>query len=327
MDQSRPLVSVIIPTYNRVKPLEKAIKSVLAQGPIPLEILVIDDGSTDDTEAMVRALARRYGSIRYLRNRRTKGPAGARNTGLLCIQGEFTAFLDSDDLWLPGHLENAIDLLVANPQIDLLFGNLHLFDQPQQRLLTDWGAAKQRLAALDKVPLGWSSERIADPLFLALVDESFVLLSSVVMRSMREQTLLFNEMLGFSEDRDLIIRLERLKSFHFAYRHAVSVVRRENDGNLTNKHSLKTHRQILEAHLTIYREYIESFPLNEDEHNHLLDLIHQRLISISYTYRELGDYFKAFRSAADAFMMRPGFPPIVQLAKTALRPVACYRTE
>jgi glycosyltransferase involved in cell wall biosynthesis len=111
-----PRVSVIIPTYNRAVLVREAVTSVLAQTYRDFEVLVVDDGSTDDTTAALAG----YQEIQVHRHRRRRGVAAARNTGLAAARGEWLAFLDSDDLWLPdklarqmAHLENQPDLLVS----------------------------------------------------------------------------------------------------------------------------------------------------------------------------------------------------------------------
>ncbi len=95
-------VSVIIPTYNRAAVIARAITSVLAQDYTPLEIIVVDDASTDDTQRVVE----RFGDarIRYIVRSENRGAAAARNTGIRAARGAFIAFLDSDDEYLPGRL-------------------------------------------------------------------------------------------------------------------------------------------------------------------------------------------------------------------------------
>ncbi|MGL1862835.1 MAG: glycosyltransferase family 2 protein [Pseudodesulfovibrio sp.] len=106
MGNANVLVSVVIPTYNRAELLMDTISSVLEQTHQHLEVLVIDDGSTDDTKEQVAALANPR--IRYIKTENTGLPASARNTGIAMAKGEFIAFLDSDDLWLPEKLEKQI---------------------------------------------------------------------------------------------------------------------------------------------------------------------------------------------------------------------------
>jgi glycosyltransferase involved in cell wall biosynthesis len=104
-----PAVSAIIPAYNRAHTVGRAIQSVLDQTFQDLEIIVVDDGSTDGTKAIVEAF--RDPRIRYLRHERNRGAAAARNTGIRASHGEYLAFLDSDDEWLPHKLEEQIALL------------------------------------------------------------------------------------------------------------------------------------------------------------------------------------------------------------------------
>jgi glycosyltransferase involved in cell wall biosynthesis len=97
-----PLVSVIIPTYNRAEKVTRAVSSALSQDFPAMEVVVVDDGSTDGTR---EALAPFAGRIRYLRHEANRGVSAARNTGIERSSGPLVAFLDSDDYWLPGKLE------------------------------------------------------------------------------------------------------------------------------------------------------------------------------------------------------------------------------
>lgn len=116
----RPRVSVIIPTYNRARLLERSIDSVRAQTLQDWELLLVDDGSTDDTAGLAARLTSADRRIRYLSNDRTRGSAGARNCGIRKAQGEFIAFLDSDDTWFPPHLERALEYLAGHPEVSLV---------------------------------------------------------------------------------------------------------------------------------------------------------------------------------------------------------------
>lgn len=102
-----PLVSVIIPTYNRAGVICRTIDNVLAQTYREIEVIVVDDGSTDDTQAK---LSRYSGQIRVI-SQSNGGPARARNRGIEVARGEFIAFQDSDDLWVPTKLERQVSLL------------------------------------------------------------------------------------------------------------------------------------------------------------------------------------------------------------------------
>lgn len=105
------LISIVMPTYNRAKIISGAIESILRQTYANWELIVVDDRSTDHTEETIHEWSNTDARIRYVRNHREKGPAGARNTGLLAAQGEYLAFLDSDDEWYPYHLTDSIKTL------------------------------------------------------------------------------------------------------------------------------------------------------------------------------------------------------------------------
>ncbi len=105
---SEPLVSVVLPTYNRSASLERAIQSVLRQTESDLELIVVDDCSSEDPQAVVAHAARGDSRVRYVRRPVNGGAAAARNTGLALARGRFLAFQDSDDEWLAGKLERQL---------------------------------------------------------------------------------------------------------------------------------------------------------------------------------------------------------------------------
>jgi|CZKG01.1.fsa_nt_gi glycosyltransferase involved in cell wall biosynthesis len=117
-----PTVSVVISTYQRPEACERALLSALEQSEPPLEVLVCDDGSADDTEARMRAWEARDPRVRYLRAPRNTGtPATTRNLGIQHARGDLIAFLDDDDEWLPGKL--AAQLAAAAGGADAIAAN------------------------------------------------------------------------------------------------------------------------------------------------------------------------------------------------------------
>jgi glycosyltransferase involved in cell wall biosynthesis len=119
-----PRVSVMIPTYNRARLLEGAIESVLAQSYRGYEIIVIDDGSTED----IRAVAAHYGpAVRYTRIERA-GIAEARNVGMRMARGEYLCLLDSDDLYYPHKLALQVDHLDRHPDTVMVYTEMTGFD-------------------------------------------------------------------------------------------------------------------------------------------------------------------------------------------------------
>lgn len=120
MDVQNPLISVVIPTYNRGYLIDRAIKSVLNQTYKEFEIIVVDDGSIDNTKEVIESF--RDERIRYIQYKDNKGANVARNIGIRAAKGDYIAFQDSDDEWLPQKLEKQITILKdAPPDVGLVY--------------------------------------------------------------------------------------------------------------------------------------------------------------------------------------------------------------
>jgi len=124
---SEPLVSVIVPFHNQERYLAEAVESILVQGHKPMELLLVDDGSTDASGS----IASRYLPPAHYVRRRNGGAAAARNTGLLATHGEFVAFCDSDDRWQPEKLALQLGSFAADPDLDVSFTGMHEFVSPE----------------------------------------------------------------------------------------------------------------------------------------------------------------------------------------------------
>src|SRR3990172_7360951 len=122
-----PKVSVIIPTYNREKYIVETLQSVFEQTFTDYEVIVIDDGSTDNTSVVLKPYLDR---IVYIR-KPNGGQGSARNVGIKKAKGEYIAFLDSDDLWLPEKLEIQVRYLDGHPEAGLVFTDMVIFCQDE----------------------------------------------------------------------------------------------------------------------------------------------------------------------------------------------------
>lgn len=131
-----PLVSVVVPTHHRPALLARAVGSALSQTLDDLEVIVVDDASTDDTPAALAALAALDGRVRSLALRTAGGAPAARNAGIDAASGRYVAFLDDDDEWLPTKLERQVALLEA--EADVVLASCH------HELVTHGGAAAYR---------------------------------------------------------------------------------------------------------------------------------------------------------------------------------------
>ncbi|MBW6458328.1 MAG: glycosyltransferase family 2 protein, partial [FCB group bacterium] len=111
-----PKISLVIPVFNRPQEIRRALDSVRTQTLLPYEIIVVNDGSTDNTQDVLSAY---LPEIRIIA-RENGGVAAARNSGILAAEGEWIAFLDSDDTWLPDKLEKQARYLAAHPEVRIL---------------------------------------------------------------------------------------------------------------------------------------------------------------------------------------------------------------
>jgi glycosyltransferase involved in cell wall biosynthesis len=117
-----PTVSIILPTYNRASFLPEALAAIQAQTWTDWELIVVDDGSKDDTQQLIPELTGNWRQrVRYI-HQENQGPAAARNRGIQDATGDYYAFYDSDDLWLPHHLTDCVEALAGNHDVDWVYG-------------------------------------------------------------------------------------------------------------------------------------------------------------------------------------------------------------
>src|SRR5262245_14122045 len=133
-DGSRPAVTVVLPTYNRAEFLPGAFEALARQTFTDWDLVIVDDGSIDRTREIVDAYLVSHGAARCVRQE-NRGAYAARNTGVEHARGAYVAFYDSDDLWLPHHLERCVHALQAHPEIDWVFGACRQIDRATGREL------------------------------------------------------------------------------------------------------------------------------------------------------------------------------------------------
>ena len=189
MAPGAPLVSVVIPTYNRSQLVLEAAASVLAQSYRPLELIVVDDGSTDAPPAALAAALAPRPEARVLRQTHTGMPGQVRNAGARLARGEYLAFLDSDDLWLPRKL--ALQVAAARAAGDLI-------SHARERWVRHGRVISQRSQRHRR-----SGDLFADSLRKCVIGPSTVLLQ----RAAFEAAGGFREDLEIAEDYELWLRL------------------------------------------------------------------------------------------------------------------------
>jgi glycosyltransferase involved in cell wall biosynthesis len=212
-----PKVTVILPTFNRARYVGEAMSSVLRQTMGDLELVVVDDGSTDATaDAVARAGDAR---VRYL-HQDHRGISAAMNAGIRAARGAYVARLDSDDVWLADMLEITCGVLDARPEIGLVYGQGQAMDR-DGRPLSHLRGMQQRFPG--------------ETLRSMLYDDCTCNITVLVRRSCFDRIGLFDESLIANEDWDMWLRLARHASF--AYVERVLARFRWHDENLTGLRS------------------------------------------------------------------------------------------
>ena len=143
------MISVIIPTYNRAKLLQRAMKSVLNQTFQDFELIVVDVGSTDNTKKVVSE----YEEVKYVYQENSGGAAKPKNTGIKIAQGEYIAILDDDDEWLPTKLEKQVKFLEENPEIDVVGCN-YLINGGKEYKIPNYKDVLKRILVTDDMGPG-----------------------------------------------------------------------------------------------------------------------------------------------------------------------------
>ena len=171
-----PLVSVVIPSYNRAQYIAETIDSVLGQTHRNVEVIIIDDGSTDTTDEVVKPY---LSQVKYIRQENAERGA-SRNHGLRVAMGEYISFLDSDDVWLPTKLEHDLKIFNRMPNVGLVCSNAVQIDASgkQLRLLT---------------PRAYSGQ-VTD----RLIENNFILMATHLVKAEAVR-----ELDGFREEREL----------------------------------------------------------------------------------------------------------------------------
>jgi glycosyltransferase involved in cell wall biosynthesis len=219
------LISVIVVTYNRAHFLKEALESIQKQTFKDYEVILVDDGSTDDT----KEIAEKYEGIRYIYQEHN-GISKARNTAVKAARGKWVAFLDSDDLWEKDKLQKQVDYLHAHPDCRIVFTLFRNFtDIPEDKL-----------------------DRRQQDLLQTVID--WCLPTALIDRSLFDEIGLFDEAMEYSEDTDWVFRLKFCK---INVEHCVDEVlylRRVHSSNISNARKEITHEDMLKLVLDAYRK-------------------------------------------------------------------------
>jgi glycosyltransferase involved in cell wall biosynthesis len=226
-------VSAVVTTYNYARFLPDALDSILAQTHANLEMVVVDDGSTDDTAAVVERYADR--GVRYVR--RPHGGAGrARNTGLESTSAPLVAFLDADDTWLPDRVEAGVAHLVRHPELALVAAHAFACDEGLRPTAVVPAATREAGRMLEQL----------------LIDNVVLNPSSVLIRRTAIEAAGGFSEIPFGEDWDTWIEIAKRFPIGFIDR-PLALVRRHTGSVSPRRVNVDVNRAIVEPHLKAYR--------------------------------------------------------------------------
>ena len=231
-----PRVSVIIPTYNCAKYIAQSIDSVLAQSRPPAEILIVDDGSTDDTRIVVSAFS--DPRIRYLEGPH-RGTAATRNRGIDVASGDYLAFLDADDRWRPAMLERQLGVLETDAGLVCSFTNFLRFVEGTGEILPEQFDYYAELSTLPVTPSACGHALIVEgDAFLHFIafEEIPAYMQCMLFRRARIAEMRLNEFLTRCQDLEFVARVFMRGQVAFT-REVLAEVRR-HDSNATRDTSL-----------------------------------------------------------------------------------------
>ena len=228
------MVTVIIPSYNREKTIKRAVDSVLNQTYKDIEVIVVDDCSTDNTLDVVKSI--KDSRLKVFKLNENSGACVARNFGIEKAKGEYIAFQDSDDEWLPEKLEKQMDVLENNSNINLVFCQFNKIDN-------------ENTSVYPPLKTGIITRKV-------LLEKSYVSTQTLIGRRECFSTVKFDPQMPRLQDHDLVIRLSKKYCFYFVNEPLVNMY--VQDDSISNNI-----KKLIDAEyllLTKYSEEVKSFP-------------------------------------------------------------------
>ena len=272
-----PKVSVIIPTYNRGNFIVSTIESVLSQSYRDFEVIVVDDGSTDDTRAQLEKFNHQ---IKYL-YQQNQGVSATRNTGIRLAQGEYIAFLDSDDLWLADKLMIQTQILDNDPGIGLTYSRVVIQDE-------------------NGIVRGMKPQKPSGSNFQELLEQGGDYPTSTVMvkKICFNQAGLFDEQFSILEDFDMWLRISRnYRTFAFTEK-PLAIYRRHSENSILDE------LKVYEFQVKLYQKILANFP------DTIRSAVPRKLAKNQYLLAkvqfERHHYFQAFNNLARTLKISPG---------------------
>ncbi|MCK4454169.1 glycosyltransferase [Candidatus Parcubacteria bacterium] len=240
------LVSIILPTYNRATYIRKAIESVLSQTYRGFELIIIDDGSTDETPKIISEFKRKDARVKCMTNKPNIGLVKSLNKGVKNAQGKYIARLDDDDFWCDkGKLEKQVKFLENNPSYVAVGGGVIRVDA------TGKETSRHLLSENDK-----------DLKNSMLLNNSFVHSTVVFKKEIWEMVGGFDESLDFSEDWDLWLRFGKIGKFYNFQQYFVRYLQdRQNKSNYNIQHNARLNIKLRKKYRNDYPNFWKAYIL------------------------------------------------------------------
>ncbi len=313
-----PLVSVVLPIYNRRAFLPAAFAAIAAQHVPSLELIVVDDGSSDESGAVVEQLSESYPHpVRYIRQE-NQGAYGARNTGVSMSRGRYVAFYDSDDVWLPHHLETCVSGLEEHANVDWVYAACELVDFDTQKTLERSSFYEQgqprpfmRLRHEERGTLHVITD--ADAIRCQIAYGLYCGLQNSVLRRAVFDRLSF-EAVTRNEAEDQVFAIRALAAgFHLAYVNDVHVryqIHAENSSGPSRSLSLAKRRRVYEPLVAGYARLEHQIALSASERRALHKRIgHDLFWHLAYNgFWAAGDRREALKLFRRALRIWPWSP-------------------
>ncbi len=296
--------SVIIPTYNRAKYVLLAVNSVLKQKCGDVEIIVVDDGSEDETASV---LQRSNLDIKYI-YQRNQGVSGARNTGIREATGEWVAFLDSDDEWHPDYLSRQRELLAKYAASVAVVLNAEDQSDPQ-------GAVDKFSESGMLARLGGNRDMFAAAPFQDVVRHHITTLDCCIFhRKTLLATRLFDEALSIGEDYDIFLQMALQGPFVFCSDMGAFIHRREESIMNLSAQLYKTGLKARLSWARVFDRFLQNNRLLESERKAVCFKYSRNQRALGNLYLRVGDKAKAREAYKHAWLLRPSIESAARLA-------------
>lgn len=271
--------SIIVPAYNAGHFIEQTLNSILGQCDESIEIIVVDDGSTDDTLARIQAYGQR---IRCVQQANSGGAASPRNRALSLAKGEFIFFFDSDDLMLGGKIAATLDMFATQPGLGLVFTNFETIDSNGHRLKENFLSEYPTIRELE------ADRRdhyvlTSDFAHSRLAQENFIGTSSAaVPRRVMDEIGPFNIDYYCGEDWDMWLRIA--ERYPIGYLPRILHSYRRHDGNITASDPMRT----ITSQIAMMTKHLKASS-NQEFRRKIVAMIAERHFSLAYIHYRKGN--------------------------------------